>query len=178
MGSDEQSVDRVVVLFHILDIGKPLRRQCRPLQRRACELSAGLPRRAQLDSIRVFLPQDHVIEKRAVLLPRLVLWKACTIRDAIGQGLRSKTQHTFIDESLLHVGVVLIVHADCAHSEYQNLASSQEWERASINTINVVDHVAGGHCGWRKAGISQSQRLLGNRILQAGAGSLFLGDRV
>ena len=84
VGSDEQPMDRVVVLFHVLDIGKPLRRQCRPLQRRACGLSAGLPRCAPTQFNPGFLPQNHVVEKRAVLLPRLVLWEARPIRKAIG----------------------------------------------------------------------------------------------
>ena len=49
---------------------------------------------------------------------------------------------TLVDEPLLHVGVVLVLHADCGRLEFGGCKNDYVGE----HTVDVVHHVAGSHC--------------------------------
>ena len=68
--SDEQSVDRFIFVLQVLNVGEPLSRQSWPLKSRALKIS-DIP---QMPLAGALSPQKHVIEERAVLFPRLVLF--------------------------------------------------------------------------------------------------------
>jgi len=89
----------------------------------------------------VNLPEKHVVEKWTIFFPDLVLWNA--VRSSIAR--EAVAIHTFIDQTLFLVDIILILHVGCACDVSGSFIPS--WGNATrrVRTIRIIDNFRGGH---------------------------------